>query len=312
MRIGIPRVLVEKFLRKMVPLVEEVVELFKENADEDGLTPKLKENIARYRVGPWAEAYEDMSIVVAAPLMAMFCLDDEPEVLFKPPRLETVEDFHRWMDSIWDECERFLDDDSDDELGFMDGDEDTKPWLNDCIGDDGKPVSRQAAFLGLGIVFVFNYFSCMVHRKPIFQLIDLAKKKNDSALLKAIQIDKTCLTDNTICRKRIQQATEGGELGFLRQVAQYRNKPIFQSGTALTSLYLVFSLLDAMNLLDAFAKDKARFADFCQSLGIYGPHDDAVDVASFEKTFYRFKNQHQGLSRKLKKSAVTVFVKDTN
>ena len=42
-QLAIPRRLVDKLLRKMTPLVAETVELFKENADQDGLTPRLKE-----------------------------------------------------------------------------------------------------------------------------------------------------------------------------------------------------------------------------------------------------------------------------
>ena len=53
-QLSIPRRLVDKFLRKMTPLVAETVASFNENADQDGLTPKLKEWISRYEVDGWA------------------------------------------------------------------------------------------------------------------------------------------------------------------------------------------------------------------------------------------------------------------
>ena len=109
----------------------------------------------------------------------------------------------------------------------------------------------------------------------------------------------------------MEELARQGNVEQLRKIAQAKQKPAFQSGTVLNMLYLAFSLLDAMGLLEAFAKDRERFADFCQSLGIYGPKDDAVDVASFEKTYYRFKNQYQSLSLK-KSPRIVLAVKDTN
>lgn len=73
--IEIPRRLVDKLLRKMTPLVAETIELLKENADEDGLTPKLKHWIALYKVDSWADAYEDFGNFLVAHSAAMTVLE---------------------------------------------------------------------------------------------------------------------------------------------------------------------------------------------------------------------------------------------
>ncbi len=294
----------------MVPLVEETVSLFTENADADGLTPKLRQWIKRYEIVSWAEAYEDFKNFLMVQVGALSTLDEPPAVLFSPPKIESVEDMHRWLDSAWETCEQFLDDDSDDDLAFMD-DEDAEAWSLVSPHEDGKPISRQAVFLTAALVVVFNYFSCMVHRKSLFQLVAEAKAGDDAALLKAIQIDKTSLSDISYFRERVQSAALAGDAKFLTRIAQYRSKPTFQSGTALNSLYLAFSLLDAIGMLSAYAEDMERFADFCQTLGIYGPADDAVDVENFARALRRFKIEYQTLSQP-SRSRVSLFVKDTN
>ncbi len=42
--IPVPRRLIDKFLGKMLPLADEVSGLLQQNAEQDGLTPRLKES----------------------------------------------------------------------------------------------------------------------------------------------------------------------------------------------------------------------------------------------------------------------------
>jgi hypothetical protein len=292
-QIGIPRRLVDKFLRKMTPLVAETIELLKENADTDGLTPKLKHWIARFQVVSWAEAYEDFNNFLGAHLAALSALDGPSNLLSAIPKIETLEDLQAWLDSVWKECERVLDDNTDDDLAFI-FDEAAEP--EPLPDDDGhKPLTRQGVLVAISIIICHNYFACMVHRKSLFQLVEEAKGGNDESFLKAIQIDKRCLADIEYFRYRVQQAVIAGEDNFVRRVMQYRKKPAFKAGATLQALYLVFSLLDAMGFLEAYAAEPERFADLCQELGVYGPEDDAADVESFAKTLRRFKAKYRTL-----------------
>jgi hypothetical protein len=307
-RIGIPRRLVEKFLREMVPLVKETVELFEENANSDGLTPRLRAYIARFQVESWAEAYEDVGLFLILQIGALSALDQPPPVLLNLPKIESLAEAQAFADSMWDACEHILDEFSDDDLAFIDHDE-AEPWTPASHVEDGKPISRQAVLLTIMLVVVFNYFSCMVHRKSLFQLVAEAKGGSPGAFLKAVQTDKRCLTDIAYFRERIEEATRTADLKFLRKVMRHQQKPAFQSGTKLTGLYLIFSLLDTICVLDAYAEDMEKFAELCQSLGVYGPADEAVDVESFARTFRRFKAEYQSLNPK---SKIVFFVKDTN
>jgi len=310
LRIGVPRKLVEKFLRKMVPLVEETIVLFTENAEADGLTPKLKQWILRFQIESWAEAYEDLGNFLIAIFAALSTLDEPPAFLLLRPKVETLDDLECLLNAVWDVCDHTLDDDTDDDVAFMDR-EGTDEWAIASRDDSGKPITRQAVFLTVALIVVFNFFSCMVHRKSLFQLVNEAIAGDDNSLLKAIQIDKYCLKDISYFRQRLERAANEADANFLIRVAQYQSKPTFQSGTVLNSLYLVFSLLDGAGLLDAYADNIERFADFCQTLGIYGPIDDAVDVESFARALRRFKRDYKTLFKR-DESKFSLFVKDTN
>lgn len=293
-QIAIPRRLVDKILRKMTPLVEETVALFKENADQDGLTPKLKDWISRFQIEGWADAYEDFNNFLLAHLAALPALGISAETFAPPEHFESLEDDQRWLDSVWALCEKVLDDDNEDWLDELtEGLPQPLPEL--ATVDQEKPVTRQAVFLTVAIIICHNHFACMVHRKSMFQLVAEAKNGDDESLLKAVQTDKRCLVDIPYFRERILQAVSAGEDNFVRRLLQYRKKPPFQSATTLQPLYLIFSLLDAMGLLEAYAEDLERFADLCQELGAYGPENDVADVDSFAKMLRRFKAKYRTL-----------------
>lgn len=307
--IAVPRPLIDKFLRKMLPLVTSTVALFRENAEPDGLPPGIKHWSVVHQVDSWAEAYEDLSGFLGLHLAALSALNSPPSTLFFPPKIDSLEELQSYLGAVWREMEAVLDDDTDDAVEFVSDERAPEPWSFAAQDDEGKPITRQRVFLTVALVICFNYFSCMVHRKSLFQLVAEAKAGDDESLLKAIQVDKRCLTDIDYFRERIGEATRHGDTKFLTRVAKYQAKPVFQSGTVLSSLYLVFSLLDAIGLLDAYAADEERFADFCQSLGVYGPSDEATDIDSFNRTLRRFKQQYQTLSIRPR---ISLVVKDTN
>lgn len=238
--IAIPRRLVDKVLRKMTPLVLETVELFKENADDDGLTPRLKEWIERHKVERWAEAYEDFNGFLAAHLAALPALGISADTITSPAHMETREDAQRWVDSIWALCEKVLDDDSEvwlDEI--IEGQ--PQPHSESAMDDEEKPVSRQALFLTAALIICHNYFACMVHRKSLFQLVAEAKRGEDESLLKAIQTDKRCLVDIFYFRERLHQSVVAGEDKFVQRILLYQKKPS-AAINALVNCFLIVSM----------------------------------------------------------------------
>jgi hypothetical protein len=223
LQFAIPRRLVDKFLRKMTPLVGETVERFSENADHDGLTPKLKEWIERYQVAGWAEAYEDFNNFMLAHYAALPALGDSLPAIPQPDQIETLEDAQRWLDSVWEACEKVLDDDNDDWIDAI-TEGPSEPLGNFPTDDNGNQINRQALFLTVSVIISHNYFSCMVHRKSLFQLVAEAKAGDNESLLKAVQIDKRCLADIPYFRERILQAVRGGS-AQLDRISGFLSEP---------------------------------------------------------------------------------------
>lgn len=304
----IPRSLIDKFLRKMTPLVAETIELFKENADQDGITPKLKEWIVRFEVAGWAGAYEDFNNFMAAHLAAMPALGISVESITPPQAIESWEDAQRCADSIWALFEKLMDDDSEDWLDEI-TEAPPRPLPEPATDDEENPISRQAMFIAMAVIISFNYFACMVHRKSLFQLVAEAKAGNDDSLLRAMQIDKRCLADIEYFRERVLGAVIAGDDKFIRRVMHHRKKAPFQSATTLQPVYLVFSLLDALGMLEAYEEDLERFVDLCQELGAYGPEDDVADKDSFARMLRRFKANYRTLGPPREKWLI---VKDTD
>jgi hypothetical protein len=252
----------------MLPLAEEVSDLFQQNAEEDGLTPKLRKWIERYQVKSWGSLYEDSANYFGLHAGAVV-IQDQPLPQFTiSPGLSEQETLQSWLDQLWQYIDHLIDDDSDD-LEFMD---DEEPQVIDelGLGDDGQPITRQQFFMTAALVLVFNYLAFMVHRKSMFQLVAQAKNGTEAAFLKAVQIDQRCLTDIQYFRDKVTTATQTGKIKFLERVAKYQKKPLTQSGTERRALYLALALLDSMHVLSAFTADQEKFAAFCQKEGIYG------------------------------------------
>lgn len=293
--LSIPRSLIDKFLRKITPLVAEVCSLFQANADQDGLTPHLKEWIGRYEVESWADAYEDFGNFLLVHVAALPFLGNPFEKLSPLQGTDTPEALQFWLDQVWLICDQSLDDDNEEVIDVVTTGE-PDPILELQLGDNEKPIFRQGVFITIALITAFNHFACMVHRKSLFQLVAEAKAGDDESLLKALQTDKRCLPDIPYFQERLVNAAVAGDDKFVRRLMQYRLKPALKSGTTLKPLYLVLSLLDGMGLLDAYLEDFERFADICQELNIYGPEQDAFDTESLAKVVRRFKKKYRSLA----------------
>lgn len=291
LRIQIPRHLVELILRKFVPLVSEVVELFNENADADGLTPRFRRWIDLYQISDWASIYYDPHAFVTQARGLALEAAILPSVLVDQPKITTWDELQPYFDQVWAAVEEIFEQDPDIE-GFDDDKAEEQRILNMPESERNSYISRKCLLVKGAMVIVSNHFACMQHRKSMFRLVSEASYENIEPFLLAIQTDKNCLSAIPAFRDIALQAMISGNRSLVERIMDYRLKPAFQGGTKLRLLYMVLSMIDLMRLMDEFEKDYARFADLCQSLGVYGPEDDAVDLESFKRTVRRFKSEY--------------------
>lgn len=150
------------------------------------------------------------------------------------------------------------------------------------------------------LVTLFNHFSYIAYKKPIYQLVDEAIKGNDLSFLQAIQIDKTVLEHIPYFVDRNLRAAKELDFKFQRQINTYRNKPILQSRIKHHQLWLIFAYLDEMNILNQFENSKTDLVYLCQRLGIYGPpvEEEYADLENFNKLLNNFKENQSGIMPK--------------
>ena len=345
--IEISTAFIEKVLNVLLPDALWTLNKFGKKADSDGLTPNLKNEVIRHKAEGWAVAYElfdDLLFPSALGLTASTeAIEQKTQVIFSPlidaqesalpldtkplplhglirTHLRKAQDIstnqasfvQTFADLMFDWMERALDDISDADTAFMDEDEPEVLFYD----DDGNTITRQALFLSVALVIVFNHISCMVHRKTMFQLVAEAKAENDDSLLKAIQIDKSCETSIDYFQERIQRAQSNfkdkGERDFLDRIAQAVEKPIGHSRVYLRPFYFVLTMLDSLGLLDAYTSNIEAFAKLCANLDVYGERGESIDIESFKRTIRRFKEEYRSLApNSILKDKITWIVKDT-
>ena len=298
--ITIPYSLLERFLTAAIPEAAEIWSLMRTESEGDSFSPKLRDLLDRLKVGRWAELYMDPANETKAKLL-MFMSPADISALNARVLAMSPEQQSEWLAKQFIELEEF-----DSEL------DDSPPITSDQFeslpdAERKELLSKWQQFYGFFMPMLLNYMARMIHRKSLYQLVAEASAGDDSSFLKAIQIDKTTLSIIPYFVERSRRAADEGDFSFQRQINTYRNKPIFVTRLRHPMLWLVFSILDEMNVLGQFEEDKEAFLDMCQRLGVYGPTDDNADVQSFAARLREFKKDQKRLTPEPEQ---TLIVKD--
>lgn len=138
----------------------------------------------------------------------------------------------------------------------------------------------------------FQNLSTMVHGEKLTSLVAQAKNGNDDAYAKAVQIDRRILTTIPYFKERFGRAQDEGDIDFSDKIsyrlkcAPYRGKIRFKS------LWLAFSCLDQLGLLDTLTH--SEILDICDEAGVGGFKNRIEDVKYLSKRLknYRSFQQH--------------------
>lgn len=277
----LPQDIIEKFIKSFIPEAMELVSFMRPLKAGDGFSFKLRQVLSNLKISNWAPLYQDPQNIVKIKLLMMMppeeinALNDELKVLSIKDQTEWVVEFingfmeHDWEEAAEDEVEKKFEEMDDEEKAAY--------------------VSQLQRFFSFLMPNLFNYFSIMVHRKNIFQLVAEAMNGDDGSFLKAIQIDKTTLQTIPYFIERNRRAADEGDFKFQRQINTYRNKPIFVSRPRYPTLWLLLSVLEETNHLADYEADKDAFLDLCEELGVYGSKYGVEDVQSFSKRLREYK-----------------------
>lgn len=295
--IPIPRRLIELVLRRTLPLAKEVAALVSENAAPNGRPPRLNWWIETYEVRGWAKAYIDPQFLFQAYETGLVEGQIEPFAhldvsLVDPTSPETI------YAAIWQSVEKILllDEDDPDLPESLELEQQALMAMTE--EERQAHVARMRKLVGASMVMVNNYFASMVYKKTMIQLVSEALDGNKKSFLQAVHVDPDCLESIDGFREAILKAAMSPTNNLVAKVQEWRQKAPLASGVTLNGLYLVFTMLNLFGVMEQFKADMDRFAELCQSLGVYGPpmEIEAVDVENFAKTLRRFEKEHQAIS----------------
>lgn len=292
----IPRRIIELCLRKLIPLTLEVGELFAQNAEENGLPPRINWWLETYGVSGWAQKYlspeslwsAHVDGLVKSDLCHLWQIDWSGVDMNNPDAVYAA---------IWGVVENALLSNAL-EPDFPESLEGEKQELAQMSSEDREAhVESMRKLLTAALVIIHNYFACMAYKKTMFQLVAEAIEGNRKSFLKAVHVDSTCLDEIEWFKTAVDKAARSKTDNLISLVQDWRQKPPLSSGVKLNGFNLAILFLNSLGVLEQFKADMDRFADLCQSLGIYGPpvEEDVVDVGSFSRALSRFESEHEAI-----------------
>ena len=137
------------------------------------------------------------------------------------------------------------------------------------------------------LAVLHQQLSIMVHGEKLSALISRAKLGDDAAFLKAIQIDKRILSQIPYFDDRFQRAHMRGERPFITAVSRKLEAPPYAGRIEHKKLWLAFSLLDGVGLLDAC--DGNALLDLLHEVGVVDDQRPIYDVKNLHKLKARYR-----------------------
>lgn len=154
----------------------------------------------------------------------------------------------------------------------------------------------QRFFMGMLAGF-YQSLSVMVHGEKLTSLVAQAIAGDDKAFAKAVQIDKRILQEIPYFKERYAAANLEGRRDFLELVATHMHRPPYRGKIRHKALYLAFSLLDSLGLLEEMKH--SELLDLCNEAGLDAHANRIEDVKNLSKRlaeYRKFQRNGGGLS----------------
>jgi hypothetical protein len=155
--------------------------------------------------------------------------------------------------------------------------------------EEKQAASLQAqAFWLMFMVFFHEILSIVAHGQPMTHLVAQATAGDDDAFVKAVQVDRSVLTSIPYFSERRQRAEMEGDINFLDRLHYRLTRPTLRGKIRHRELWLVFAVLDWMNLLDGSLKDR-EILDICEAAQLDPWANRIEDVGCVTKRRLEFK-----------------------
>lgn len=140
----------------------------------------------------------------------------------------------------------------------------------------------------------YQSLSIMVHGEKLTALVAQAKTGDDKAFAKAVQIDKRILHELPYFKDRFASANSEGQRDFIELVMAHMYRPPYKGKIRHKALYLAFSLLDQLGVLERMKH--SELLDLCTQAGLDAHANRIDDVKNVSKRLAEYRAfQRRGL-----------------
>lgn len=155
---------------------------------------------------------------------------------------------------------------------------------------------RSVQWFGISFFAMFHQIlSVMIHRERLTTLVAKAKAGDDSAFVKAVQIDKRILTVDPYFIGRFHNINAEGNEDF-RDKLTYRLRCAPYAGKVRhKSLWMSLAFLDMCGHLDTLKR--REMLDVLDEAGVGGHENRIADVKYLDKRIGEYKSMQQGFLR---------------
>lgn len=188
-------------------------------------------------------------------------------------------------------------------------------WLDEMLPDDPEKIEAQRKlfesfteeekqklirqgqfFWQFFFASFYNFLSVMIHGQKLTSLVPQAMAGDDGALCKAIQVDRRLLSFHRSFMDRHMKAQNDGDKELLDKIGYRLANPGTRGKIRYPGLYMVFSMLEAMNWLDDFSH--SEILDLCDKakLDRYQNRIEDANYVTKRLREYRRMQETGGLS----------------
>lgn len=169
--------------------------------------------------------------------------------------------------------------------------------FNSLSEEEKQKAIRQAQFFWSAFIANFyNFLSVMIHGQKLTSLVPKAIAGNDVALCKAIQIDRRLVSFHPYFVDRQLKAQYEADAELLGKIGYRLTNPGARGKIRYPGLYMVFSMLEAMNWLNDFTHPE--ILDLCDAAGLDRYQNRIEDVGYVTKRLLEYRRMQKtgGLS----------------
>jgi len=290
-----------RYIQNLLPEYGEMLSEIEKNSGWIKPRPKLERALKNLKISDYAKFYTIENIMIKSFMLAFF---DPAKIKELDQELSEANDQERtaFLDEWIETLERA---DDDNWLGFKlpetpeEEAEALKLWETLNEGEQAEASKRMACFLVFFMVNFHNYISIMVHGRKITQLIAEALQGNDESFVLAVQIDPSVMQAIPYFHEREIHSRSEGNINFLDKLAYRRRIPPLQGKIRFRLLYLLFAILESMNLLDDLSGNE--ILDICDAAGLDRWQNRIEDVNYLYKRLreYRRFQQHKPINESM-------------